>query len=95
MLSKTLKNMARNTTTTSCATKRGKPKAGVLRRARSGPADLEAFIKSHGGISCGSARRMKEATDWLLLLGTVEKARRKMDQLLKKARNAGLPIAAA
>jgi hypothetical protein len=38
---------------------------------------------------------MKAATDWLLLLGTVEKARRKMDQLLKKARTAGLPIAAA
>jgi hypothetical protein len=57
--------------------------------------DLEAFIKSRGGIACGSSKRMKEATDWLLLLGTVEKARRKMDQLLKKARNAGLPIAAA
>jgi hypothetical protein len=45
---------------------------------------VEDFIKSHGGIACGNARRMKEATDWLLLLGTVEKARRKMDQLLKK-----------
>jgi hypothetical protein len=38
---------------------------------------------------------VKEATDWLLLLGTVEKARRKMDQLLQKARRSGLPIAAA
>ena len=89
------KDMARNTTTTSCTTKHRRPKAAVLRRARSGPSDLEAFIKSRGGIACGSAKRMKEATDWLLLLGTVEKARRKMDQLLKKARTAGLPIAAA
>jgi hypothetical protein len=89
------KQMARNTTNTSCTTKRCRPKAAVLRRARSGPSDLEAFIKSRGGIACGSAKRMKEATDWLLLLGTVEKARRKMDQLLKKARTAGLPIAAA
>jgi hypothetical protein len=84
-----------NTTNTSCATKRGKPKAAVLRRVRSELSDLEAFIKSPEGIACGSARRMKEATDWLLLFGTVEKARRKMDQLLKKARIAGLPITAA
>ena len=95
MLLMTLRNMARTTTNTSCATKRCKPKAGVLRRVRSAPADVEDFIKSRGGIACGNAKRMKEATDWLLLLGTVEKARRKMDQLLKKARNAGLPIAAA
>jgi hypothetical protein len=95
MLLEISKNMGRNTTNTSCATKRCKPKAGVLRRARSGPSDIEGFIKSQGGIACGSARRMKEATDWLLLLGTVEKARRKMDQLLRKARQAGLPIAAA
>ncbi len=87
--------MARNTTNTSCATKRGKPRAGVLRRASLGPSDIDAFIKSRGGIACGSARRMKEAIDWLLLLGTVEKARRKMDQLLKKAPTAGFPIAAA
>lgn len=87
--------MARTTTKTSCATKRCKPKAGVLRRVRSAPSDLEDFIKSRGGIACGNARVMKEATDWLLLLGTVEKARRKMDLLLQKARRSGLPIAAA
>lgn len=87
--------MARTTTKTSCATKRCKPKAGVLRQARSAPSDLEDFIKSRGGIACGNARVMKEATDWLLLLGTVEKARRKMDLLLQKARRSGLPIAAA
>jgi hypothetical protein len=87
--------MARTTTKTSCATKRGKPNPGVLRRVRSAPSDLEDFIKSRGGIACGNARVMKEATDWLLLLGTVEKARRKMDQLLQKARRSGLPIAAA
>ena len=87
--------MARTTTNTSCATRRCKPKAGVLRGVRSAPSDVEVFIKSRGGIACGNAKRMKEATDWLLLLGTVEKARRKMDQLLKKARHAGLPIAAA
>ena len=67
----------------------------MLRRVCSAPSDVEDFIKSHGGIACGNARRMKEATDWLLLLGTVEKARRKMDQLLKKARHNRLPIAAA
>jgi hypothetical protein len=87
--------MARTTTKTSCATKRGKPKPDVLRRVRSAPSDVEEFIKSRGGIACGNAHRMKEATDWLLLLGTVEKARRKMDQLLKKARHTRLPIAAA
>jgi hypothetical protein len=86
--------MARNTSKTSYSTKRAKPKPGVLRRVHSAPGDVEDFITSRGGIACGSARRMKEATDWLLLLGTVEKTRRKMDQLLKKARNAGLPIAA-
>ena len=88
------RQMARTTTNTSCTTKRCKAKAAVLRRVRSGPLDLEAFIKSRGGIACGSSKRMKEATDWLLLLGTVEKARRRMDQLLKKARDAGLPIEA-
>ena len=67
----------------------------MLRQVRSAPSDLEDFIKSRGGIACGTSRRMKEATDWLLLLGTVEKARRKMDQLLKKARHTRLPIAAA
>ena len=87
--------MAHTTTRTSYATKRCKPKPGVLRGMRSAPSDLEDFIKSRGGIACGNARRMKEATDWLLLLGTVEKARRKMDQLLKKARHSRLPIAAA
>jgi hypothetical protein len=87
--------MAQTTTKTSYATKRCKPKPGVLRGMRAAPSDLEDFIKSRGGIACGNARRMKEATDWLLLLGTVEKAHRRMDQLLKKARHTRLPIAAA
>jgi len=87
-------DMARTTTKTSCATKLCKPKPGVLRGVRSAPSDLEDFIKSRGGISCGNARRMKEETDWLLLLGTVEKARRRMNKLLKKARSSGLPVAA-
>jgi len=87
--------MARTTTKTSCTTKLCKPKAGVLRQVRAAPADLETFIKSRGGIACGTSRRMQEATDWLLLLGTMEKAQRKMDQVLKKARNSRLPIAAA
>jgi len=95
MLQRILSDTARTSTKTSCATKRRKPKPAVLRRVRSAPSDLEDFIKSRGGIACGNARVMKEATDWLLLLGTVEKARRKMDQLLQKARSSGLPIAAA
>jgi hypothetical protein len=95
MLLMTSKQMARNTTNTSRTTKRCKAKAAVLRRVRSGPSDLEAFIKSREGIACGSAKRMEEATDWLLLLGTAEKAHRKMDQLLEKARTDGFPIAAA
>jgi hypothetical protein len=95
MPEKISKFIPRNTSKTSCSTKRARPKPGVLRRVHSASGAVEDFIKSKGAIACGSAQRMKEATDWLLLLGTVEKARRRMDQLLKKARSSGLPIAAS
>ena len=87
--------MGKTTSKNSLKTEAGRPDPAILRSLRRSKSDLGDFIKAQGGIRCATRKRMEEATDWLLLLGTVEKTRRRMDQMLRKARSSGLLAAGA
>ncbi len=87
--------MGKATSKRSLITENTRPDAEILRSLRGSEADLEVFLKAQGGIRCATRKRMEEATDWLLLLGTVEKTRRRMDLMLRRARSSGLLAAGA
>lgn len=82
--------MAKTTSEHSLITESTRPDAEVLRSLRGSESDLSVFLKTQGGIRSATRKRMEEAADWLLLLGTVDKTRRRMDQMLRKAKSSGL-----
>ncbi len=84
--------MAKAISKTSFFTKEAAPNPVLLRRAKAGAADLEGFLSSQGAVKCRDARELALATDALILEGTITRAVRQMDSLLRKARKAGLDV---
>jgi hypothetical protein len=84
--------MAKNISKTSYFTKEAVPNAALLRRANAGSADLEEFLSAHGAVQCRDVRELNLATETLILEGTITRAVRQMDSLLRKARKAGLDV---
>ena len=84
--------MAKTTSKTSFFTKEAAPNPVLLRRAKAGAADLEGFLSSQGAVKCRDARELALATDALILEGTITRAVRQMDSLLRRARKAGLEV---
>lgn len=84
--------MAKTTSKTSFFTKEAKPNTALLRRAKAGGAELERFLKAHSAVQCRDSKQLEIATDALILEGTITKAVRQMDSLLRRARKAGLEV---
>ena len=84
--------MAKTTSKTSFFTREAVPNAVLLRRAKSVTDDLEAFLSTQGAVRCRNARELEIATDALILEGTITRAVRQMDSLLRRARKAGLEV---
>lgn len=84
--------MAKATSKTSFFTKEATPNPALLRQAKAGAADLEGFLSRQGAVKCRDARELALATETLILEGTITRAVRQMDSLLRKARKAGLDV---
>ena len=86
------KLMAKTTSKISFFTKEALPNASLLRSAKVGSDDLEAFLSDQGAVRCLDAKELSIATDALILEGTITRAVRQMDSLLRRARKAGLEV---
>jgi|APCry1669189034_1035192.scaffolds.fasta_scaffold64654_1 hypothetical protein len=84
--------MAKSTSKTSFFTKEALPNAVLLRRAKAGTSDLEAFLSTQDAVRCRDSRELAIATDTLILEGTITRAVRQMDSLLRRARKAGIEV---
>ena len=84
--------MPKTTSKTSFYTKEAQLNATLLRRVKSGAGDLEAFLSEQGAVRCRDAEELEIATDALILEGTITRAVRQMDSLLRRARKAGLEV---
>lgn len=84
--------MAKATSKTSFFTKDATPNPVLLRQVKARSADLEGFLTSQSAVKCRDARELALATDTLILEGTITRAVRQMDSLLRKARKAGLDV---
>jgi hypothetical protein len=67
MLSWILRNMAKNTSKTTCGIKTARPDHQIVASVQGGKTDIARFIESLGGIRCGNRKELEVAC-WILRL---------------------------